>query len=824
MKNIFNFIVSKPWVVMISIIAIFLAASSGLQNFKLDASSDALVIEGDEAFKVYRETGETFGNSDFLIITYTPNSDVFSAESLSTIKSIEVSLEKFETVESVLSILDAPIFFQPKVPLADLMDNLKTVETEGIDLVAAKEEILNNPVYQELIISPSGTTTAMQVTLIENPLYRELINKRYELNELPELTSKEKTELKEINQKISNINDQESQQRTILIGQIRNLLSEHSASGVLFLGGASMIATDMMSFIKSDLAVFGVGVALVFCIMLFLFFQNIWFVLLPLANAFITTAFTASILGLMDWKISVISSNFIALLLILTISLTVHVLVRFIEVSKAESSISDAMNVTLNQMVIPCFFAALTTGIAFLSLIMGDIKPVIEFGKMMSVGMFFAFIFTFTFLPAAMKILIKSNVDDSSGWINKIPLQLANFTLARGSQIAVFFLMTSFVMLYGISRLEVENRFIDYFSPETEIYQGMLLLDQELGGTATLEILIDQPAQEIMEEVYVFEGDLFEDDLFEDDLFEDDSSDASGYWWNSSSLAKLEDIHDYLDEIPEIGKVLSAASGIKLARIINNDKNLNDLELALLRSVLPDDIKETLLYSYINADDSRVRISARVLESAESLNRKELLEKIHFDLENKFNLDPDQFKVTGLAVLYNNMLQSLFSSQIKSLGLVFGAIGLMLLILFRSIKITFIALAPNFITAGSVLGMLGILGIPLDMMTITVAAISVGMAVDNTIHYLFRYKTETQQDQVSMDNRIINSHASVGRAVFYTATTIAVGFSIFAFSNFTPTVLFGVFTAFALLVSFFASLTLLPFLLNLFNPFKPKET
>jgi hypothetical protein len=373
-------------------------------------------------------------------------------------------------------------------------------------------------------------------------------------------------------------------------------------------------------------------------------------------------------------------------------------------------------------------------------------------------------------------------------------------------------------MLYGISKLEVENRFIDYFSPETEIYQGMLLLDQELGGTATLEILIDQPVQEITEEL-----NIPEDDLFEDDLFEDDSSEASGYWWNATSLAKLEDIHDYLDEIPEMGKVLSAASGIKLARMINDDKNLNDLELALLRSVLPEDIKETLLYSYINADDSRVRISARVLESAKSLNRKELLEQIHFDLENKFNLDPDQFKVTGLAVLYNNMLQSLFSSQIKSLGLVFGAIALMLLILFRSIKITLIALAPNIITAGSVLGMLGILGIPLDMMTITVAAISVGMAVDNTIHYLFRYKTETQQDQVSLDNRIINSHASVGRAVFYTASTIAAGFSIFAFSNFTPTVLFGVFTAFALLVSFSASLTLLPFLLNLFNPFKPKE-
>jgi len=390
--------------------------------------------------------------------------------------------------------------------------------------------------------------------------------------------------------------------------------------------------------------------------------------------------------------------------------------------------------------------------------------------------------------------------------------------LIRGSYIGIFFALASMTMIYGVSKLEVENRFIDYFSPETEIYQGMLLLDQELGGTATLEILIDQPQQAADDEL------LFaDDDLFEDDLFEDDSSAASGYWWNASSLSRLEEIHDYLDDIPEMGKVLSVASGIKLARMINDDQDLNDLELALLRSVLPDDIKETLLSSYINEDDSRVRISARVLESAETLNRKELLQKINFDLVNEFNLEPEQFKITGLAVLYNNMLQSLFSSQIKSLGLVFGAIGLMLLLLFRSLKITLIALAPNLITAGSVLGMLGILGIPLDMMTITVAAISVGMAVDNTIHYLIRYRTEVQMNNASLDDRVLNSHHSVGQAVFYTATTIAAGFMIFAFSNFTPTVLFGVFTAFALLVSFFASLTLLPYLLNFFNAFQTRQ-
>ena len=818
MQSIFKFILNKPLAVMFFIVAVFLSASIGLKNFKLDASSDALVIEGDEAFKIYREAGETFGNSDFLIITYTPKVDLFSPYSLTTIKNLSNQLERLPRVQSVLSILDAPIFFQPKVPLADLMDNLKTLETKDIDLAAAKEEILNNPVYSELIISPSGDTTAIQVTIEENPLYRELIRKRYELLDVANFSSSHQNELRDINQQISKINEDEAKDRADLIAQIRALLIQNSDKGTLFLGGASMIATDMMSFIKSDLAIFGAGVAIIFCLMLYLFFQNIWFVVLPLTNAFVTTAFTASVLGLMDWKISVISSNFIALLLILTISLTVHVLVRFTEVSRNSDSVEEAILQSLNQMIVPCLFAALTTGIAFLSLIMGDIKPVIEFGKMMSVGMIFAFIFTFTFLPSLMKLVIKSTSTHSLDFINKIPTKLAFFTIYQGKFIAVFSIFISVTLVYGISKLEVENRFIDYFSPDTEIYQGMLLLDQELGGTATLDILIDQPDAEIFDELD-FEG----DDLFEDDLFEDESSNASGYWWNATSLAKLEKIHDYLDEIPEMGKVLSVASGIKLARMINDNNELNDLELALLRSVLPEDIKKTLLYSYINEDDSRVRISARVLESAKTLNRNELLEKIKYDLVNKFDLSKDQIQITGLAVLYNNMLQSLFSSQIKSLGIVFSVIGLMMLLLFRSIKITLIALTPNLITAGSVLGLLGFLNIPLDIMTITVAAISVGMAVDNTIHYLYRYKTEVKNRSLTNDQRVLNSHETVGRAVFYTATTIAAGFSIFALSSFTPTVLFGLFTAFALLVSFFTSLTLLPFLLKSFNAFSYQE-
>jgi hypothetical protein len=543
-------------------------------------------------------------------------------------------------------------------------------------------------------------------------------------------------------------------------------------------------------------------------------------------NAFITSFCTAGFLGFMNWKISVVSSNFIALLLILTISLTVHISVRLIDNKRSNNykSIQSAFQI----MFMPCLFAALTTAVAFLSLTLGDLKPVIEFGKMMAVGMIFALFFTFTFLPAA---LISLNTDKSVDFINikKVLSKIYNFTNMHHFGLLLSYLLIFSILIFGMSKLEVENRFIDYFDESTEIYQGMVLLDNELGGTATLDIIISEPKENdlpietkiknIVTNIAVKANDFTFDDLFEEDLFEDLSSNASGYWWNIYSLEKLENIHDNLDSMPEIGKVLSVASGYKLARKINDDEDLNDLELALLRSVLPEDIRETLLYSYINEDDSKVRISTRVIESSNSLNRKDLINQIEDNLINKFNLSKDQFEITGLAVLYNNMLQSLFSSQIKSLGLVFLVIGLMLFILFRSLKVVFIGILPNIFVASCVLGLLGLFKIPLDIMTITVASISVGMAVDNTIHYLYRFKSELEKGNDDIISMKI-AHLTVGRAIFYTAFTIAIGFSILALSNFAPTALFGIFTALALLLAFISSLTLLPIMLVKLKAFK----
>ena len=812
-----NFVITKPLIILSLVFLVICLAFQGITNFKLDASSDALVLEGDAALKKYRENEEEFGDSSFLIVTYEPNAELFSDKSLSTLQEIESKLSNIDGVDSVLSLLDAPIFFQPKVSLTEVSDNLKDLTTEGIDLKLAKNEIINNPIYKDLIISSDGSITAMQVVLRGNDEYDLLVKKRYEI--LETLDSKEPItneirqslikELQSINSRIGYLNDEESNFNSKLVKEIRDILGLYKSDATLYLGGPAMITSDMMNYIRSDLVVFGSAVALVFAIMLYLFFGNIWFVALPILNAFFTTFVTAGFLGFMDWKISVVSSNFIALLLILTISLTVHVLVKINELKNERADYKDSLVNSVNQMFLPCFFAAITTAVAFLSLLLGDLKPVIEFGKMMAFGISIAFIFTFSFLPSAISLIKESNSRDYLS-LHKITNKILQLAKNNSFIIYLLFAATFCILIFGSTKLIVENRFIDYFDEETEIHQGMLEIDKNLGGTATLDIIIREPLEEIS-------NDSIEDDFFDEGLFDDDNSNASGYWWNVYSLAELEAIHDYLESLPEIGKVLSVSSGIKLARMINDGEDLNDLELALLRSVLPEDIRETLLYSYINNDDSIVRISTRVNESADNLNRKELLDKINYDLQTKFNLSEDRFEMTGLAVLYNNMLQSLFQSQIGSLTLVFSVIALMLLLIFKSFKIMVIGLIPNIFVASSVVGILGLLKIPLDIMTITVAAISVGMAVDNTIHYIHRFKKEfslTNNYKTSMQN----SHKTIGRAMFYTSTTIILGFLVFATSNFNPSVYFGIFVSLAMVMALLGALTLLPQLILLFKP------
>ena len=810
MNSLFNFLVDKSKFFIFIIILLSLVSILGLPKFQLDASSDTLLLDNDPDLKVYRENSRKYGSSDFLVIAFTPDKDIFSSETISLLKKLESNLKNIDGIQNVLSLLDVPLLSYSEQSINELADNLVTLSTENVDLVKAKKEFELNEVYRGLLISEDLKTIAFQMTLEPNDQFQNLISDRYDLldskNTLDnEIFSKnlENLDLKIDNQKKINLSKE-----AILINDIRNISNLYKDKGEIFLGGGAMIAHDTIKMIQQDLFTFGVAVFFMFVLILSLIFRQFRWVVIPLTSAGLSALFTTGLISWLGWKVTVVSANFIALLMIIGISLTVHLVVRYREITSNFNDLSheDALKKTLSQMFLPCLYTALTTMVAFASLIISDIRPIIDFGLLMVLSISIAFIVSFVFFGSLSSLMGKNlkdtQIDYSSGfttWINSLVVRFKNLILL----ISLLAFIFAFV---GINKLSVENKFIDYFKPSTEIYKGLSLIDKKLGGTAPLDIIISAPKEDIN----------LEDDFDDFDDFGIET-DEYGYWFNSQNLGRLEEIHDYLEGRPEIGKVLSVSSATKLAEIVKGEK-LDDLELALLRKVLPEDINNQLLSSYISDDDNQVRLSARVIESLDGLNRKNLIEEVKKDLVNNFELSEDQFYLSGISVIYNNLLQSLFQSLIGSLLIVFSAIFLMFIVLFRSFYMALIAMIPNLLSAASVLGIIGWSGIPIDIMTVTVAAISIGIGVDNTIHYVHRFLKEFEQEQ-NYDIAIKNSHSTIGRAMFYTSLTIVLGFMILVSSNFNPSVFFGIFTSFSMIVAILAALMLLPVLIRHLKPF-----
>ena len=811
MNNIFNFLVDKSKFFIFLLFALSIISIIGLPRFQLDASSDTLLLDNDPDLKIYRENSRKYGSSDFLVIAFTPNKDIFTNETISLLESLVGKLKEVDGISNVLSLFDVPLLSYSEQSINELAENVVTLSTDDVDLTKAKYEFETNEVYRGLLISKDLKTIALQMTLKPNESYQKLISKRYEL-----LDQKNLIEEKSFKQDLESLDFQIEEQKQInlineatLINEVRRITKDYEGYGEIFLGGGAMIAHDTIKMIQQDLFTFGVAVFFMFVLILSIIFRQFRWVIVPLVSAGLSALFTTGLISWIGWKVTVVSANFIALLMIIGISLTVHLVVRYREITSKFNDIShnEALKRTLSQMFLPCLYTALTTMVAFASLIISDIRPIIDFGLLMVLSIFIAFSVSFVFFGSLASLMNKNlkdtNIDYSSGfttWINSLVVRFKNIIL-------LISLLGFIFSIVGINKLSVENKFIDYFKPTTEIYKGLSLIDKKLGGTAPLDIIISAPENN-------FENDYESEDDFDDFGLE---TEQYGYWFNSQNLSYLEEIHDYLEARPEIGKVLSVSSAIKLAEIVKGNK-LDDLELALLRKVLPEDINDQLLSSYISEDDNQVRLSARVIESMDGLNRKKLIEEVKNDLIKNYELTEDQFYLSGISVIYNNLLQSLFQSLIGSLSIVFAAIFAMFIILFRSLYMAIIAMIPNLLSASSVLGIIGWSGIPIDIMTVTVAAISIGIGVDNTIHYVHRFLKEYEQNN-NYDLAIKNSHSTIGRAMFYTSLTIVLGFMILVSSNFNPSVFFGIFTSFSMIVAILAALMLLPVLIRHLKPF-----
>jgi predicted RND superfamily exporter protein len=796
-------VLQKPLTTLIAIIAVVVFFLLHVSDFELDASADSLILENDSSLKYYRSIREQYGSDDFLIVTYSPQQHLFSKEVLTDISNLRNELIALEQIDSVISLLDVPLVNSPPMTLAEISRNVRTLESDDVNIQLAEQEMRHSPLYQNLLVNSEGDTTAMQVNLVPNRRLIDLINNRDKLYPKIDTMPDARQRLEDLSSevKIENLAQKIKLEKTI--ADVRSIMDGYRGKATLYLGGVPMIATDSIEFIRSDLKVFGVGVVLFIVLILAFSFRNIRWVVLPLAVCLTSALSMMGYLGWWNWPVTVVSSNFISLLLIITLSLIIHLVVRYRELAsnKPEASQYELVSETVASKISPSFYTAITTMVAFGSLLISGIRPVIDFGWMMVIGITVSFILAFTLFPAALMLLPRLNTATKSDVTGSVTGAIADFIQHRTRFTLMIFVGLIVVALTGIPRLSVENRFIDYYKESTEIYQGMTLIDSRLGGTTPMDIIVDAPADEMMSE---------------DELFEDADITSNSYWFNRDGLREVARIHQYLDDLPETGKVLSVNSGMRLLESLNNGKPYNDFKLAVVYKRLPENVKKALITPYLSEDGNQLRFSIRLYESNKSLRRQELLEKIYFDLTEEHGLDPEQVTISGMAVLYNNLLQSLFHSQILTLGAVFGAIFLMFIVLFGSVRLAIAAIIPNIISAGLILGLMGWFGIPLDIMTITIAAINIGIGVDDSIHYIHRFRSEFVQDR-NFWMSIRRCHNSIARAMYFTSVTVVLGFSILALSNFIPTIYFGILSGLAMITALVANLMLLPILIVRFR-------
>ncbi len=786
-----NTILKNPKSIFVILLIALISFGYFSKDFRLDASSETLLIEGDPDLKYLEEINDRYGSKDFLVLTYTPNEGMITDASINNLLSLKYKIQSLDWVHSVITLLDIPLLNNSDMPLQERLKNFKTLKDEGVDKDRGFKEILDSPVFRNFVISEDGKTSGIIVNIKKNSKFENYKNKS------KEEIQKQRDLIKKQNHK------------NIL--EIRDVIESYNDIGKIYLGGIPMIADDMMTFIKSDIIVFGLGVLLFIIATLWYVFRKLIWIIIPISSCFFSVIIMMGLLGLIGWKVTVISSNFIALMLILTMAMNIHISTRFLQLQKTHPSKSNTqiLLLTTGKMFWPILYTVLTTIIAFLSLIFSEIKPIIDFGWMMTFGLITSFIITFTLLPTLLNILPIKNTSIKEDEGSKVTKFLSKLSLNNQIPIFIITVIVIGLSIFGISKLEVENSFINYFSKKTEIYKGMKLIDDQLGGTTPLEVILKFPESENEE--------TKEDDDF-DDWDDESEQDDKKYWFTKDKIETITNVHNYLDSLPQIGKVLSFSSIIDVATQLNNNKPLGTLEMGVLYSKIPESIKTEIIDPYISIEDNEARISLRIIDSQENLRRNDLINKINYDLENELGIEKGRYKLGGVLILFNNLLQSLFKSQILTLGLVMIGIFAMFLILFRNLKLSLIGVVPNFIAAFFILGIIGMLNIPLDMMTITIAAITIGIAVDNSIHYIYRFKEEFNKLK-NYKETLKTCHSTVGVAILNTSITIVFGFSILVLSKFIPTIYFGIFTGLAMLLAMISVLTLLPSLILAIKPF-----
>jgi len=592
-----NTVLKNPKSIFVLLLIALLSFGYFSKDFRLDASSETLLIEGDPDLEYLKEITERYGSKDFLILTYSPNEEMVAESSINNLLSLKYKIQSLDWVHSVITLLDIPLLNNSEAPLQKRLENFQTLKDENVDKVRGFQEILNSPVFRNFVISEDGKTSGIIVYIKKD--------------KLKDIESKNKKEIEIYKDTLKKKNHEN-------IIQIREVIKSYDDVGKIYLGGIPMIADDMMSFIKSDIIFFGLGVLLFIIATLWFVFRKLIWIIIPISSCFFSVIIMMGFLGLLGWKVTVISSNFIALMLILTMAMNIHMSTRFLQLRNDFPNLGnfEIISMTTEKMFWPIIYTVLTTVCAFLSLIFSGIKPIIDFGWMMTFGLITSFIITFTLLPTLLSFMSNNNINIRQDSDSKITSFFGKISINNKNSIFIITGLVIVLSFVGISRLEVENSFINYFNKNTEIYKGMKLIDEKLGGTTPLEVILRFPDK--------MEVEINEDDEFED-WGDEKNQDDEKYWFTRDKIDKIQAVHNYLDSLPAVGKVLSFSSIVEVATQLNNNKPLGSLEMGVLYSKIPESIKKDIIDPYVSIKDNEARISLRIIDSQDGLRRNDLI-------------------------------------------------------------------------------------------------------------------------------------------------------------------------------------------------------
>ncbi|MEP4890595.1 MAG: MMPL family transporter [Aliiglaciecola sp.] len=808
-SNLEQLLIRQSKWILLTFIVLGIVSAYFAQRFRIDASADTLLVKDNQLYIQSQVMNQKFSPDEFILVAYQPKDhEVFSDKTFQQLEQLSDAFAALPRVKSVTNILNVPLLSNATSLSADLNPEQYSWQSQKYSAQQMQQVFNKHPLFTDLLVNQAQTATAIQIVFKKNSQLVDIQNQIIDIqkNALEsELSEQQQKKISQLKAQADPIEQKLKKQRKQEIDRIYEITEEYQQDADFYLGGAYVLGQQMIDIIKRDLLLFGSAIGGAIVVMLFILFRRIRWVVLPVVSCGLSVLLTVGIFGLLDLRTTVISSNFIALQLILTLAVMIHLIVEYrqLAVKNKQDSQSQLLEKTLKNKFKPCLYAGLTTSVGFGSLLFSGIQPVVSFGWMMIVAMVISILVSLLLFPAFLSVLSHKDESGENRFTQWIIKGFTTLSLNYTKSIGVLSVVLVVVSIVGITRLDVENSFLNYFKESTQVRQELTFIDQEFGGSTPMDVVYTIPTEQRDKDLVL----------------------------TAEAIQSLQKVQAVLTSFEAMGNVTSVYNFTELAMAINENKPLTEYELTAIYTLVDKSLKDKLLGAYFDPETNQLRISTRIKDSTAEFNRAEFLDDLNADMQ-AIGVDRQDYLVTNLFVLYQDILQRLFKSQIMTLGLVFIALFLVLLAIFRSIRIALIAVIPNILTTLTILGVMGLLGIPLDLMTITISAIAMGIAVDDTIHFIHRYLEASRNtdtgDSLGAKNSLGAKHAtgaeqaikntfnSVGYALLFTTTIITIGFALLSFSDFVPSILFGLLTGLAMLMALLTDSTLLPVLLRRF--------